>query len=657
MKRSLALALALAALAGCRPHLALDPPAALPAATEKWPGAAAVVLLAEHELLEAVRDDTAYAEQRVHHVVQIRTAAALGEGDVRINLREGDEITAFRARSLAPDGTVRTIGPEALSAAPFKKGEDEVGRIMTAAIPGVVAGSVIEFEYVIHSDTWYREWHWHLSRRYPVLEARVRMTMTDLIRYAAKVYNSPEKLRVRREGDLRVVEWSQREIGLPPAESHTPLDDHWPRVTFRVKQLIFKSFRRDITLDWSNTLRWHHRDLTGESDRFYGGYVAPPMPACPGEPAARASCLIDAALAVSRERSPFDGFRSWHRARPLREVLGAGGGAAFEKAALVSRLLRDGGLRVEHAFTVRAQRRRLDHAHPSADALDHLVLYLPAQPGLSAPLWIDPACDHCRPGTLPDDSRGYQAVVLDGDGKARTRTIGGAEARADALSRRYRVEWTAEGGAVVHLAEQAEGTVASQTARADRGRDEAARREDAEKLARQIDERGRLEDAPAWRCDLALGECARALRVTIPGLAIADRDELLVPLTVLAPNGLFPPTGKRQRDLVIETGARLTETVEVPVPAGHVFVGGPDAFQTTSDAFTAALDVSCRDGVVTLTQRRERRRGRYTPVAAEHRSAALTPPMRTRQQHLRFRSAEGADPCGGAATAAITAPR
>ncbi|MEZ4436800.1 MAG: DUF3857 domain-containing protein [bacterium] len=656
MKTSLALALTLIALAGCRPHLALDPPVALPAATEKWPGAKAVVLLAEDELLDAVRDDTAYAEQRVRRVIQIRTAAALREADVRISLREGEEITAFRARSLAPDGTVRTIGPEALAAAPFKKGEDEVGRIMAAAIPGVVPGSVIEYDYVKHSEKWYREWTSNLPRGYPILEARVRIAMSDLIRYAAKVYNSPEKLRVRREGDLRIVEWSQREIGLPTSEMWAPPDDHWPWVNFRVKQLIFKSFRRDITLTWTDGLRWHHRDLSGESDRFYGGYTAPPMPPCPGEPAARVPCVIDAALALSREKAPFDGFRSWHRARPLREVIGAGGGAAIEKAALVSRLLRDAGLTVEHALTTRAQRRRIDHAHPSPDPLDHLVLHLPAQPGLPAPLWIDPACDHCRPGTLPDDSRGYQAIVLDADGKARTATIGGVEARGDALSRAWRVEWRGE-GAVVHLAERAEGGVASRTARADRGRDAKARRDEAEKTGRAIDERAQLEASEPWVCDLALGECARALSVSIAGLAIADRDELLVPLSVLAPDGLFPPVGKRTRDLVIETGARLDETLAVPVPAGHVFAGAPDAFATTSDAFSAKLEVSCRDGVVTLRQQRERRRGRYTPVAAEHRSAALTPPTRTRQAHLRFRRAEGADPCGGATTAAITAPR
>lgn len=645
----------LGAATACRPSLELSPEESTwHDAAEKWPDAPAVVLLDEIELLNLSRDDTSYANLRVRRVLHVRHRDALEAANIRIRQYEGRELTAFRARSIAPDGKVRSIGPEALAAAPVEEGGEDAGAFLTAAVPGVVVGSTVEYEFVMRNKGWWPTLSYDYDSAYPIVEARARIAITDPIQHATKVYNTNQKVTVRRDGPLRYIEWSQRDIPMPLAEVDAPGDDHWPRLRFRVKQVVSGTLQMDLARHWRDVLADRIEALTDDDhDPFYAGYEAPAMPACPGDAAGRAACLVDAALAIARDRVVFTGFGGWGSIRSLDDVLEAGEGTGFEKAVLVSRLLRDAGLEVEHGFTVRSLRRDIDHAFPAASDLDHLVLRLPVQPGINEPLWIDPACEHCRAGTLPEWSRGFQAIVLDeenaedDEGSARVVAIGEARARPDVVAHRSRVTIADDDTATVEHEERREGGPAQSTARAVRGLHDWEHREEADELAEFIDERARLDAHTPFTCDRAVGECRRTLRASIPGYAWRAGDALRVPLSVMFQSEGYPdlPEPKRSRDHIVPASVSFIETVEVPVPKGYVFAGGPTANDTPGDAFSARLEVSCRDGIVTLVQRTEARRGRYTPAAIETRRAPLIAAIHTRDDHLRFRRTDGPGGC------------
>lgn len=662
MKAYALLLTATALTVGCHPHI--EPPEPLPASsawpedTGLWPDAPAIVLLDELEVLDVMRDDVGYAEVRERRVLRIRNRDGLDEANIQLVLRPKLDLVSFRARSIAPDGTERTIDKTALAAAEASVGGDEVGQIMTAAVPGAKVGSIIEYETLFASERPYRRFEFEFGSNLPVLEARARFVMSDLIRYAIKVYNSPNPATIRRGDDgLRVIEWSQRNLDGAPDEAHRPVDDHRPWIDFRVRQWIFKASRQDLEYDWGTTLEGRVTTLEDDDAAYYEDYEPLTLPTCPATGPDRVGCIVDGAMAVTRDKAPLYRFRSWGANRPLDEMLKAGEASAFEKGVLMSRLLRDAGLEVEHAFLSRNISAPIDHANPSARRLDHLVLRLPPQDGLDAPLWIDPSCEHCARGELPDYSRGLQTIIYDDEAdegeETRVEVARGEAPGADMVRETYRVTLAPDGVTKIVNEATRSGLPAAETARRGGGFNASEQRKAALNRAARIDLRARLVGFDPITCDRAEAECTRKVEVEVPGLAVTTNDRILLPLDLMGGAQPFRlPREKRTRPMVFDTSRSIVERVEVPVPEGYVFAGGPTTHRTGSDAFSSTLDLTCADNTVTLTLRTTRNRGIYHPSGHDRRRAALQPSHTARESHLAFRKGDAADRCGAAETAA-----
>lgn len=646
-------ALALLAATGCRPRVevAWAPAHAVAPDDDRWPDAKAVVLLDDTHLIDVVSHDTSYAEWRFHRIIRLRSRDALELADLRIELWSDQEIGDFLARSIAPDGTVKAIDAGALSDAPVTEGGEEKARVVVASIPGAQVGGVIEYSYSIRADYPLHAWQTDYAkltnlRGLPIVRARMRITVNSIIKYAARIYNTRQPIEVIEDGNLRHLVWQAEDIAPPPDEEWAPSDDAWPRLVFKVKAFLFKSWRRDITTTWGDVLRTWTRRLYGEPDRLYAGYDPPPLPACDGD--GRVDCLARAALAVARERAPFDALAGgFGGTDPLRKVLERGTADHFEKAVLVGRLLRDAGLEVDYAFGVRRHTRELDLDYPHQHPINHLILRLPKQAGLDAPVWLDPACEHCAPGELSDWSlgasvflMGYEAKALDSDTVTGEHTLAsGRPARANRVHNAFTMTLEPDGTAAVTLVETYEGLRAVWYARDLRRQSADARRKAAEARVADLDRRAVLDEAPDPTCDRAAGECTRRLVFRIPAYAIADGDELLVPLSLLHGSGRFSVPGeKRTRDMVLPTSESFEETLALTPPAGFAFVDGPTPFEARSDAFETRFEIEAGD---TVRVRREARRraGRFPPAAHGARVEALRQALRTRETRLRLRRA------------------
>lgn len=152
--------------------------------------------------------------------------------------------------------------------------------------------------------------------------------------------------------------------------------------------------------------------------------------------------------------------------------------------------------------------RQIDPDFPAAARFNHLLVYVPVQPKLERPLWLDPSCEHCRVGVLPEPERG-----------------------ADALA--FRAQVDAEGNLQRRAVQESTGSVAVAQRLEARKSPSAKRREVVEAAVLRTWPIARIEELRPIECDRAAGSCREELSLSVPAYAISEGDRLLVPLTML----------------------------------------------------------------------------------------------------------------------------
>lgn len=646
---------ALVLFSGCRPgaEVKLSPLTAIAADDGKWPEAKAVIDKDDTHLIVIASHDTSYSEWRYHRIIRLRSPDALKLADLRIELSKNREITDFMARSIAADGTVRTIDDGDLKSAPVEAEDDTVAEVFVASIPNAEVGGVIEYTYSVKADFPLHGWLTHYRdltdlKGLPIRKARMKVTLNKFVRYSVQVARTTSKIRKEKDGVVRHLIWEAQDIGPPPKEKWAPIDDGWPRFLFKVKAFATKTWRRDITRSWDAVLGWRVRTLHGKPERLYEKYEAIEQLECP---AGDVMCRVEGALTIARERVAFDGLvSSFRKVRPLHEMLAAGTANQYEKAAFVGKLLRDGGVEVRYAFGVRPATRKLDIDYPYAADINHMLLFLPQQEGLDKPLWLDAACEFCAPGELSDYSRGAQMLLTDYDADedevtAKVTRAGGEAPLADRVRETYTVTLSPSGDAEIRLDEVHEGTRAMWFARTLRKQDDEERQKSAESAAAAIDARAELLDAPKPTCDAAAGRCTRVVTVSVPGLAVVDGAELVLPLKLLDDDGIFEvPKKKRTRRVKLSTTRIFEEALVVTLPAGFEVAAAPQAFEASSDAFDTALTVEQGPGELSLLRRAAWRQGWYPAQPHAPRVEALGKAAAVRDAPIRLRRIAPAAP-------------
>src|SRR5262249_37086891 len=83
----------------------------------------------------------------------------------------------------------------------------------------------------------------------------------------------------------------------------------------------------------------------------------------------------------------------------------------FEKARLLWKLLERANIKAEFAYCARFLIGHLDMKSPVPN-FDHQLLWVPTQPGLAAGIFVDPSCDFCRTGEVPEWDQGVEAMIV-----------------------------------------------------------------------------------------------------------------------------------------------------------------------------------------------------------------------------------------------------
>ncbi len=125
------------------------------------------------------------------------------------------------------------------------------------------------------------------------------------------------------------------------------------------------------------------------------------------------SARLEHAVAWMQAQTSFSGFHtSLANARPLETVIADGAANNFEKALLLERLLSDNGVKAQLAFVGRNRGLFFDPEFPLSERFDHMLVWVLPQGDIHESLFVDPSCEACGVGQIPDWSGGRTAAIL-----------------------------------------------------------------------------------------------------------------------------------------------------------------------------------------------------------------------------------------------------
>jgi hypothetical protein len=616
---------ALLAAAGCVPRLGWQNWSALPERVDPalHPGAAAAMLDVDVEwLLYLAPTGVPFAQHRRHEVVQILGEPGLRYADVRIPLYNNGRLKLVRARAIGPDGAVQEVAAESLlgdeAGASAERDFDTV-RFKSFRFPDVRVGSVLEYVYVVETPDWVPT---RIVERpapgVPVRRYHAEVRVSEGIRYAMQLYNQPgAKIDVRHDGDMVSLVVDAHDLPWAPEERDQPpwllAEPFW---MYRTQQYHTGAGDHHVALDWPHAMTPVGRGLYVDNGRLLDGAALER----PGAGCTDKRCVLERAIAQARERAELTGFDDGWNPRPVREVVESGTATGDEKAIYLWALLDKAELHPRYAYVNRRLGELVDKAFPSPALLDHLLLYLPAQDGLPA-TWIDPACESCAPGELPERLSDGQAVVFWAekdalgapDYRAEVTNIEPAAHSAPRVARRgYDVTLAPTGDAEVAVTDELTGAAARDERTRRRGLDADGWRRDAEEFVKQRAATGHLVESGAMEFDRAAGRGRRALRFTAAGFATLDGDRLRAPLSLLLSSydDAYLATD-RTRPIYHEDPELIDERVTLHVPAGWEVAELPAHQSATSPAADYELDVRSEGGVVTARRTLSTRLGRF----------------------------------------------
>lgn len=570
--------LTLALTGGCasapKLRLVADPQALVRPQPSDYPGAEAVYLQREMQLdLLSRWTGQSYVTTDRHDVLAILTEAGYDRANVRITVPEDGELVELEARTLGPDGSATRVATRDVHDATAWTEGDDGARVYSFAFPDVKVGSVIEYRYRTRLKGMAYDRDGYLSDTLPVQYASMRLSGTSDIRYQTKVYNTDRKWHEEDTGSGWALTWDARNIPAFSREEFRPHDTfHEPWWAFTIRQFARYNLAFDHNRTWSTAYSWWAHALYFDHEEYYSGLDAK-LPVT-----AKSSVLEKVAAATDWVRKR--GHVSKPGSYPGRKysALPANGGlTGVEHTRLLWKLLRDQGLDARYAFTQRRAERLEDRDLPMPSLYSTLLVYLPVQPGLPVPLWLDGACDFCAVGEIPPWLRGREAMLLDAERDqpkkakvdVRWLPITGPDAPMSRIERRYQVTLDDTGTATLQQDRRAIGADASEA------REFAASKTSKEHHeSRERDLREQLPGATMTSLEFlplepSMRVAENRLRATVPRHAHVDAGLALVPLTALHTSvGKYFEAPTRTRPIVFRETDVTYDEATYRVPTG-----------------------------------------------------------------------------------------
>jgi hypothetical protein len=577
---------------------------------QAFPDAAAVDLYRADRLLVFTSQKGVTAFQHSEAIL-IQSEAGRDLATVRVPFGGGVMLTELRARRIDPDGTITVVPQDRMLEQKASTPGAEVD-VRVLQFPDVRVGSIVEYVATLQAPVMVPYHAQLMLGPLNTLHYEAEITTDEHVVRDVRAYHFPTQLHENVSGAVTRVWFTAENLPAHRAEEWAPsptLDEPW--WAFGITQLVNGTRRIDVLSEWSTALRGWARAM--DSPKLNAGLESH----LSGRACSAKACMVDLAVDFVRSRTDFAGYGSFEGVRPLKQVLDSHQASGFEKALLLRRLLVNSGVKAQVAASARVLTRLVDMHFPSASYWNHLLVFVPQQPGISAALWIDPSCEYCRAGELPDETRGVDAVVLypplfSVAQAVVATTFGKMPAVADETETLFDATLDDTGRLGVRAHTTLRGGLARDVRTSRAGSTEGTGQQQAEGLVHGWAAAAQMQAFKLDACDKVKGECDDELSFFIPSYAARDGARWIVPLTVLSRAGdALLATGQRTRDIAVARALRIEETARIRVPEGYEVVELPVGSSESTEAMEMAFGAAREAGGVVVHRSAQMRIGLY----------------------------------------------
>jgi len=350
------------------------------------------VLLLDHEVVEIENDGS--SKRTVTRVTRAENQQGV-DRLTRVSLPGSGSRKVLRAYAMSPQGERQEASSIQETAVRFRKLE-----------PGSI--TVLQYLHYQPSGAFlpnhFAETHFFQSPRDQLEDVRWIL-----------VHGKDRKLEVSSKGDVKQTRSEQGEhvVQSFSAAHVAPLIDEplMPPVADLLQQVSVTTLNT-----WDEYWRWEKALL---SDAFRSSpeleALAARVTSGAASPRDKLDKLFHAVTTDIRYQQEYETTIAGVRPHTAPVVLERGYGDCKDKAVLLIQLARLSGLRLQFALLRTTNVGQVQRDIPNQQ-FNHAIVYVPEQPGIDAPLFLDPTTDGLDIGNLRGDDQGALALVMDTEG-------------------------------------------------------------------------------------------------------------------------------------------------------------------------------------------------------------------------------------------------
>ncbi len=570
---------------------------ALSAAAKVPDNAPAVVLLREESIVVRSARTSAdpITEFHNHEVIKILSEGGFDAAKVRVMIPKDGELVQLAARTVSPDGTSTPVEASAIQRTRTVV-EGSVGaELRFFQFPKVEVGSILEILYTTRTTSVFLSWAGETASPYPIATYRADVSTPPNVTFDFLLNGTTAPLQQvpDPDGRQRVVMELHDLPALDEDEAFAPAARTGaPWWIYRITEIrSAKAGPQPGLVAWDRAVPYALYEETVENKPVAG---LPRLSAadCNGA----VDCVANRALTELRAFE-WIGFSDELELRKPAEIVQSKTANNIEKALLLWSMLRSADVDARIAVVERSPGYPIVKTFPSGAWFDHALVYLP---GLNGGAFVDPSCESCGLGQIPEWDVGVEALVATPRGdRWRITTewlpIKGAPLPQNDHRVAYAVTLKDNGDAEVEVEDVMRGEAAAYTALRTRAADDNSTAHEWRHFIEPRSGTARLDASAPWACDRVQGRCRRTAKLTIPGFATVDGARLLVPLDLL-----WSPLeeriaadvdpSKRVTDIEIAHGLTFIEELRVKLPAGFSAKALPAKVDGKTDFGSATLE-------------------------------------------------------------------